>query len=295
MHRQSVETLRDQATGMTAAAKPTRFQNGLARILVVLAILNLNGVSFMLLGLNRVFSLILLACAILLVLLHRKVRMDIGYTLFLCVTFGYLIFGSLFIVIYDDSQASQAQTLTMLGSLLLVTALTVHICALSNPEDLAQFLRFLRNTAVFSALMTLASPVLYNIYLNPPPSSAFRYAGLFANPNEAALMGTLALAMLLGTPYRIKMVNIAVFGLVVLATIVPFSKAGILLLSVLVILSILELKSRLRLLLMPLVLIAAASLLANPEKLIDLIANQEIVELESNQINRLSATVRAAT
>jgi len=280
---------------MTATAEPTRLQGGLARTLVVLVFLNLNGVSFMLLGLNRLFSLILLACALLLVVLHRKVRMDIGYALFLCVTFGYLFFGTLFIIIYNDGQASQALTLTMLGSLLLVTALTVHIHALSGARDLDRFLRFMRNTAVFSALMTLASPVLYQIYLNPPPSAAFRYAGLFANPNEAALMGTIAFAMLLGTPYRIRLVNISALGLVGLATIVPYSKTGILLLSVLVILSILELKSRLRFLLMPLVLIATAGLLANPERLIDLIATQEVVELDSNQINRLSATVLAAT
>lgn len=281
--------------GMTAATRPSRLQGGLARTLVVLAFLNLNGVSYMLLGLNRVFSLILLVCAVSLVLLHRKVRMDFGYTLFLCVALGYLLFGSLFVVVYDDRQASLVQGVTMLGSILLVTALTVHIRALGQSEDLDRFLRFLRDIAVISALTTLASPLLYDVYLNPPPSAAFRSAGLFANPNEAALMGSIAFAFLLATPYRIGPMNIAALGLVTLATIAPFSKAGILLLSGLALLALLALKSRIRFLLLPLALIATASLLANPERLIDLIAAQEIVPLEPDQISRLGATVLAAT
>ena len=82
------------ASALTAIRR-SRLEGWLVRTLVVIAVLNLNGFFFMLLGVKQVFSLLLLLCAFCYFMVRRRMIVDAAWALFVLLCVGYIMFGML--------------------------------------------------------------------------------------------------------------------------------------------------------------------------------------------------------
>jgi len=274
---------------------PDRVRSWLAKALIVIALLNLNGLFYMLIDVSQLFSLPLLIFSIALLLRCGRLRVDLQMALFLIFLGAYLAFGLLFIPIYSDSRADPLLAIDVMGTFLLTLALAAHIQQSRSPEELFDFLRFVRNVAVLSALATLASPLLYQIYANAPPSEDYRNAGIFLNPNETGLMCMLAYIMTTVVPFGKRPIQYLIAGLILVSAVVTFSRSAILAILVMLLVSIFQASRWIRLVMIPSVGALIVVILTNPMSLVDLIRHQGIINLGEQQIDRLTTTVLAAT
>lgn len=266
-----------------------RLKSALAKSLIAIAFLNLNGFAYMLLGVNQVFSLALLLCSVALIILHRRITLNIEFVWFLSLILGYILFGMLFIPVFKDPQAGMGNLPTLAGTILLTVAIVQHIQNFRDYSELREFFIFARNVALISAIANLFSGFLYPLYVNPPPSAAYRSAGLFANPNDAGLISTLAAALLILYPIRARMLAFIALSLASAATIITFSRGAIMILLVMLLMSVWTSRSWNRLILVPVAVIVSMSLLYYTTDIISWLETQAIFELDPQQLQRLVA------
>ena len=264
-----------------------RLKSALAKSLLAITFMNLNGFAYMLLGVNQVFSLALLFFSVALIILHRRITLNSEFVWFLSLILGYILFGMLFIPVFKDPQAGIGDLPTLAGTIVLIVAIVQHIQNMRGHSELREFFIFARNIALVSATANLFSGFLYPLYVNPPPSAAYRSAGLFANPNDAGLMGTLAVALLILYPIRPRMLSLMAFSLASAATIITFSRGAIMILLVMLLISVWTSRSWKRLILVPVGVIAPMSLLFFTTDIVSWLETQAILELDSQQLERL--------
>ena len=291
----SAQPIRPNASASPLVLPRVRVEGWLVRMVIVIAVLNLNGFFVMLAGVGQVFSPLLLLCCIVYLALRRVFIIDTAWVLFLMVTIAYLVFGLFFGAIFIDPATSFHLVPTMVGTILLVTVIVQHILSLDRPEEMTAFMKFVRNVALVAAFGTLCSPILYGIYANPPPSSSYRAAGLFANPNQAGLAGLLALALCMAYPLQNRMMHWAAVVLAVMGILLPFSKTAILMLLVLAFFALLNARAIFRLIFLPPVVLLFLFMVLNPELLIEFVRTQTLFELHYRQEIRLTAAIMALT
>jgi O-antigen ligase len=152
---------------------------------------------------------------------HVRCWSVLGYVL---LVFLFLFFSILF-ALSLDSDVNLAFLRGPVGSAILV----VGVCGASVSLG-AHFTERVVGSAPFllavSAAAVLASPLLYPIYVNPPPD-VLRFSGFFANPNEAGIVCVTGAAFSLNSfvisRRWIYLTLAAFFSVAVLAT---FSKAS---------------------------------------------------------------------
>lgn len=266
-------------------------KTGLAKALVVLAFLNLNGFMYMLVGVTQVFSLLILICSITLVALQGRFILRMELALFLLLIFGYAFFGSVFIILLGDPGANAGELITITGTFLLVFSIFLYLDGAETIGEFDSLFRFARNVAIIAAVANLLSPFLYSIYSNPPPSASYRSAGLFANPNDAGLIGIIALALTLQYPFRWRIAQILLLAAIAAATFITFSRGAIVLAFFLLLLSAVGARRSLQLIVVPVLVIVLAILFLNIEGLLHWLNIQTLFELEPQQLNRIQATL----
>lgn len=263
----------------------------LARSLIVITFLNLNGFSYMLLGVNQVFSIALLFCSVTLAILHRRITLNIEFAWYMLLITSYILFGLLFIIVFEDSQAGVGDLPSLAGAVVLTLAIVQHIQSFKDYCELQAFFIFARNIALISAITTLFSPFLYPLFVNPPPSATYRSAGLFANPNEAGLIGTLAVALLMLYPIKARILNIVALSVVSAATIITFSRGAIMILLAILLASVFTSSGWKRLILVPAVVIVSMLFFLNVSDIINWLESQSIFEFDRQQLSRLVAVM----
>lgn len=268
-----------------------RLKSAFAKSLIVMAFMNLNGFAYMLLGVNQIFSLALLLCAVALIVLNRWIVLNIEFVFYLFLMLGYILFGMLFIPFFNDPQAGIGGLTTLAGTILLTVAIVQHIQNFKDYSDLQEFFIFARNIALVSAIANLCSGFLYPLYVNPPPSAAYRSAGLFANPNDAGLIGALAFALLVLYPIRAWVLNNLALSLASAATIITFSRAAIVILLVMLLMSVWTSRNWKRLILVSATVIVSMSLLFYITDIIKWLETQSIFELDTQQLKRLLSII----
>lgn len=173
-----------------------------ARGLVLMCALNVNGVLDMTLSVGAAASLLLLAGALLVIAHHGRLAWSTPFTLIFAAIVLYLVFGALIEDWYYVDKPFAEYIRTYVATLLLLWAFAGYTASLGHGARLTLFLRFVRNVFLVAAASIWASPLLYKVYVNLPPSHFERMGGFFQNPNEAGLASCMALVMTLAVPFR---------------------------------------------------------------------------------------------
>jgi len=196
-----------------------------ARLLTVICVMNLNGVVNLLTGRGQTFSILMLACCAYLLLRFFKRIWSPSALLVSLSIFSYLALAWVYYSPITSTVDPLRLTNSYFNSVIVLMALIVYCSGLRGKRRL-NFSRFLRDVCIISAVATMASPFLYRFYVNLPPSFEQRMGGLFANPNEAATMGVLALALLQVFPHKRRSIQLCLILLIGASIIVTLSKTG---------------------------------------------------------------------
>lgn len=219
--------VQDSDARAVAGSKATDLSAAVARLLVVITGLNLNGVTYMVTGVEQAFSPVLLASSCYLILgFGRWAVRDSTVMAFVAAILLYLAFGTLFSGI-DASEAQLHHGLTYSSSVLLFMGMAAFVSSRSHEREILSFVRFTKYTLLLSCASVLFSHELHSLY-TVPLSSMDRNAGLFGNANEAGITAVITLALVLSFPSRRGLVNIG-HALIALAAVgLSFSKSSML-------------------------------------------------------------------
>jgi O-antigen ligase len=179
--------------------------------------------------------------------------------------------------------------LTYSATIIILWGVASYVAGLARPLDFDRFLRFVRNTFLIASGSVWASPILYQLYVNVAAGAEQRMGGFFGNPNEAAYAALIAMALVLNVPYRNSVLQGAALTLASGAVVLTFSKAGMLLLIIVVGLHLFLRANgagKLALMLMAILLVLA---IQNANSILRYVLDLQLFELSSYQQSRILA------
>lgn len=202
----------------------------IALLVLVFATLNLNGLFLLLLGTQGLLSPLILCLVLTLWIRYARPRAVTGtYALFVAFMGSYLILASL--ASLSSSSFSETVFSINLATLLLVSGLYFFFVGRTDIE-IEGILRVLKGLLLASCFLVLLSPFLGD-YLNYIAASD-RASGLFENPNEAGIAALLSLVLIYAYPPRSRFLALVQTAIALSALSLTFSKTGILALTLLV-------------------------------------------------------------
>lgn len=180
--------------------------------LSAICLLNLNGLAFMWAGVERAFSLWLLLCCVValagLVRVRPTEALGVPGMLLLAALASYAGIGIVVSVVTGTDLRSDAAFYLVrhVNSAFLTLAAAVGGLVVWRRSGGERLLRGLLVVMVGSCLLVLASPLLVEVYQQPPEQGRLRYSGSFYNPNDAGMLAcftvVLALACLRAGRFR---------------------------------------------------------------------------------------------
>lgn len=197
-----------------------------ARALAAACALNLNGLVGMLFDVGQAVSLLILAGSVYLVLSCGRAAFSAHFVLLVLAIATYLILASVYFDPYATLHEPTKFYLAYAGSILIIWAIAGYVAKVAAAGRERSFLAFLRNVLLVSAASVPASPLLYQVYVNVPPSAVNRLSGFFGNPNEAAIASLFGLVLALAVPLRSWVLHTAALALTSAAVILTLSKTG---------------------------------------------------------------------
>jgi O-Antigen ligase len=271
------------------APKRDRTSDLAARALAAACVLNLNGVFTMAFDLGQAASIVMLFTSILLIFKCGRAPISAPMLLLTTAMGSYLLLATFFFdpleAVFEPGKFYQAY----FGGILIIWAIAGYVASLPPGPRLGQFLRFVRNAFLVSAASVWASPLLYQYYVNLPLSAEQRMGGFFANPNEAAMASLLAIALMLGIPFRLKLLQIPLLLMAAGAVILTFSKTAM---SALVLILAWHLLQRARgamLILLPVAAFFAVVAIQDLDEVLTAIVENPVIELSDAQKSRILA------
>lgn len=199
-------------------------------ILMAIIVFNLNGMLYMLLGKLQLMTPILILCICVLSLnLYPHFLKGIGTAgkIYVCVILGYLIIGFIALI---HSGAELKMTYIIANVITVITVVCIATFTYCYfVERGTTFVTPLFLMVLLSSSSIPFSPILLHIYKVPPAEIA-RGFGFFANPNEGGILSVIGLGLLLATKlpgYQ----KILCYCMLLMNTVLTFSKSAMLLFS----------------------------------------------------------------
>ena len=259
-----------------------------ARSLAAACALNLNGVVSMAFDLGQVASIVMLITSLYLILKCGNAAWSTPLVLLFLAIASYLALASIFFdplqTVYEPEKFYQAYG----AAILIIWAMAGYTASLDPALHLDKFLRFLRNIFLITAASVWASPVLYQYYVNLPFSAQQRMGGFFANPNEAAMASLIAIALVLGVPFRSGLLQIPLLLMAAGAVALTFSKTAMSCLVIIFAWHVLRRTKRALLFILPIATIAAIIVIQDVD-IPAMIAENTLIELDPSQKSRVLA------
>lgn len=194
--------------------------------LMAFGCLNLNGAFFLATGIDSFFSPVALVLSLFLCIMYFRSESVTGlYLIFFIFMLSYIGFSS-----WENLPASKFEWKSFMSytaTLLMVSGLYFFLVTASE----AQFensARTIKSCLLLACVFTLGSDRLSE-YFNYVVAEA-RASGLFANPNEAAVVALYALVMTAAFPAKRPFISLLQVVLAVAALVLTFSKNGMLML-----------------------------------------------------------------
>ena len=290
------QVLRLRTAGISARSHKatTTLTDRAASALAVACGMNLNGVASMAFNLEQAVSIVMLLASLYLMMRCWRFVWSAPMKLMAATIVTWLILGTL---LYDPRLSVYEPTifyLPNLSSVLIIGAIAGYTASLADEVSKLRWLASVRNIFVVSSLSVWASPLLYKYYVNLPLSAdpqngTFRMGGFFANPNEAAIVSVIALALLLVQPVRIFALQVLLLCVAIGATVLTFSKTGM---SCLVILLAFFAARRFKgyaLFLAPILAALILLMMQDPRSFIETAIENPVIGLSQSQKSRLRA------
>ena len=259
-----------------------------ARSLAAACALNLNGVVSMTFDLGQVASIVMFVTSLYLILKRGHAAWSPPLTVLFLALVSYLILASIFFdplqTVYEPEKFYQAYG----GSVLIIWAMAGYTASLDPGLQLESFLRFLRNVFLLAAASVWASPILYQYYVNLPLSAQQRMSGFFGNPNEAAMASLIAVALVLGVPFRSRLLQISLLLMAMGAIALTFSKTAMSGLVVILAWHVFQRAKGAMLFLLPIAAVSAIVVIQDVD-VPTMIAENPWIELDQSQKNRILA------
>jgi hypothetical protein len=220
------------AVNSSAPSRPVPLSIGIADIAMWLmaaaCILNLNGFMAMMFGVGQTFSLAILACALILFAMGWKhLFRDKTVVLYLAALMLYII-GSVLASGFRGVEIEPELVQFYLVSVIVIsgafcyTAMQTDIRRLELTYDIGKWL------LVIACVATLFSGPITRLYQVEVVSANYRASGLFANPNEAAIIAALGVAAWVAKPSARLWVQVIALGICAAACAMTLSRTGIL-------------------------------------------------------------------
>jgi O-antigen ligase len=211
-------------------------------ILTVITMLNLNGLSSMTLGIDRLFSPIILVTGIIILFINRRFIFsalgELGF-IFIIFVFAYLSIGTLSSLLYMsnlDTVLPVYISIINTSFIVIVGALIGYRVSLkNNMESLISILYLISFGAVLSIFYGAWNPAIYYSIEHVGFYSS-RYSGFFANPNVAGIAICLSTSIALSciNSGRLKIITLIGILLSLIAVYLTFSRSSILIFVVLI-------------------------------------------------------------
>lgn len=211
---------------MSNSAVGLRFNpvNLAANYLVVVSLACIVDAVFMTTGIPFVGLVLLTPPAGFLLLRYWRFAASNGVVL---AAVGPLLAYLLFALLYGVSRGDDWLLVhPYLFSCILIAVIAAHVVR-SGDESVLRLTRMARAALLFSTVSVILSPWLQP-YIKPD-DEMHRFAGLWANPNEAALMTVVFLNFVLYRPYRRLIPNALAIAAAAAAVAVAFSRNGLVL------------------------------------------------------------------
>lgn len=163
--------------------------------ILVIALLNLNGVGYMVLGQGQLFTMPLIASCIYLIVRHPARAISgpvLGYSV--CIA-AYLVVGGLASTFGSASESPLSLLLLYSSSIIMVAGTVCGVGLLVDRGEMLALSKWLWAILVASCALIIISPVIYPYFVHAPPSSEYRSSGAFANPNQAGVVALFGLAV----------------------------------------------------------------------------------------------------
>ena len=260
-----------------------------AKVLVIICVLNLNGVVSMMFDQGGAVSLLMLGTASILVLAAGRRVWSLPFALLFLAIVSYLLFGALFYDPLLSVEAPGKYYRAYGGALLILWGLAGYVARLEPGPRLDGFLAFVRNVFLLSAASVWASPILYEYYVNLPFSFQQRMGGFFGNPNEAAMVSVLAVALTLALPFRSKLIQIAALAMAGTAVFMTFSKTGMVCLVIVLAWHLVRAARGIGLVILTLGMLAVILFLQDAEGILIAIVDSPMLDLDEHQRGRVLA------
>jgi hypothetical protein len=212
----------------TAAA---RAQVGITDIAMWLmgaaCMLNLNGFVNLLTGRPQTFSLVILACALVLIAMGWRFLVRDKTTIwYLCALMLYIIGAVLaagFRGVFIDPDTVQFY----LVSVIVISGAFCYAASQPDLRNLELTFDIGKWLLLIASVATLFSNQLTKLYTIPVASADYRASGLFVNPNEAAIIAALGLAAWVCKPSRNLWLQLAAMAICLAACAMTLSRTGI--------------------------------------------------------------------
>ena len=197
-----------------------------AMLLTLICTLNVNGITSMLFNQEALASSVMLVCAGALVIFVGRNAWSGPFFLLVAAIFSYLLIGA----IWSAPEAVTDEPMQYIraygASLLILWGASGYFASLGDGARLTSYLHSLRGCLVISSASVWFSPILYQYYTNLPFSFQQRMGGFFGNPNEAAMVSVLAIALTLGAPFRNWVLQLLALLIASVSVFLTFSKTG---------------------------------------------------------------------
>jgi O-antigen ligase len=220
------------AVNATAPSRPVPLSIGIADVamwvMAAACLLNLNGFVTMMFGVGQTFSLVILACALILIAMGWKhLFRDRTVIVFVAALMLYIICSVLasgFRGVFIDPEMVQFYLVSVIviSGAFCYTAMQTDLRRLELTYDIGKWL------LVLACVATLFSGLLTRLYQVEVASANYRASGLFANPNEAAIIAALGVAAWVAKPSRVLWIQLAALGVCAAACAMTLSRTGIL-------------------------------------------------------------------
>lgn len=258
-------------------------------MLAAACVLNLNGLFNLMFDVGQAISLLMLGMSVILIARTGKRAWSPPFSLLMAAITSYLVLGALFYNPIMSVEPVSKYLQSYFSTILIIWALTGYVASLARGPRLIGFLQFLRNMFLISAASVWASPILYEYYVNLPPSAKYRMGGFFGNPNEAAMVSVLAVALALGLPFRNRLLQLAALAMAGTAVFMTFSKTGMSCLIIVVVWHLFRSAGGIGLVVLLLGGLAAILFIQDPNSILETIAESPLLDLGRSQKARILA------
>lgn len=218
--------------GKMTLFEPSRLGSGnmldlSVKSIILISFLSLNELIFMMTGLTRTVSVLLIIPAVFMIVHYwpHFWKNEI-VLLFIVPVAVYVLLATMYGTFSGNVDFSLIPAILLSSA--LAVSISIHIIS-SDEKTIGNLVEFTRNILFLASTAIVLSPLYYPYVpeLQPSHTNAHRFSGFFKNPNDASLMAVVFLNFVLYRPFDRKILTALAMTIAIFAVYHTLSKTGI--------------------------------------------------------------------